>query len=125
MTTFPRTLATPTPPPRGAARAPPAVLHGRLVGPLYEHLPEDVGDADPDAAGLERPPTPPRVMAVEVGRSYHPLLALQQILVTLLVEGVVAQGEKVRYLEQRQPALRGDPTSGRRGVLRVGDHGVE
>ena len=43
----------------------------------------------------------------------------------LLVEGMVAQRQEVRDLEQSVGALRGDPTPRWGGVLRVDDDGVE
>jgi len=112
----------------GAARfelreGPVGRLERRCVRPLDEHAPEHVGDANGYAASLEEAPPQPRVFFVEVGGTHYPIL-LEELSVTIGIEGVVSEGEEIGYGEQGGAALAGDPTPRRGRVLGVGDDGV-
>ena len=91
--------------------------------PLDEYTPEHVGDAQGNTAGLENAQAQPGLLIAEVGGTHHPVLFFEELFVSIGVEGVVAEGEKVNCGEQGG-ALAGDTTPRRGRVLGVGDDGI-
>src|SRR5215210_9312905 len=63
-------------------------FEGRHLRPLDEHTPEHVGDTHRYTGRLEEPQVETRVLFVEVGGTYHPVLISEELSVSSGVEGV-------------------------------------